>query len=269
GDGTTTDRYIPTQVAGAWIKISVGLQHVCGLKTNGTIWCWGVGTNGRLGNGATSNSLVPVQISSANTYIDVSAGGGTSCAVRSSDGKVECWGRGNTGEMGNSTVTLDNTTPVVASLATGTYAKVVVGGNFVGALTNSGGAIHCWGGNANGQLGVGNTTDYWNTLATVSVSSIDKIEAGNSHMCAYKSATMEVLCWGGDTYGQIGNGVGTTAVTSPFSLGTSQWADVWAGYNHSCGLRTNGTTSCWGNGANNQLGDGGAINQQSPVQINP
>ncbi len=56
GDGTTTDRHAPVQVTGLPAKatqVAAGGRHTCALLTDGTVWCWGKGGNGELGNGST------------------------------------------------------------------------------------------------------------------------------------------------------------------------------------------------------------------------
>ena len=66
GDGTTTNSPVPVQVSGHtpdWATVSDGLGHTCAEKTEGTVWCWGWNIDGQLGDGTTTDSLVPVQVS--------------------------------------------------------------------------------------------------------------------------------------------------------------------------------------------------------------
>jgi alpha-tubulin suppressor-like RCC1 family protein len=66
GDGTTTSSLVPVQVSGHatdWAAVSAGFFHTCGVKTDGTLWCWGENTYGQLGDGTATTSLVPVQVS--------------------------------------------------------------------------------------------------------------------------------------------------------------------------------------------------------------
>ena len=54
GDGTTTNRTVPTQVSGAatdWLSVAAGGRHTCALKTNGRLYCWGWNFYGQLGDG--------------------------------------------------------------------------------------------------------------------------------------------------------------------------------------------------------------------------
>ena len=82
------------------------------------------------------------------------------------------------------------------------------------------------------------------------------IAVGNSHSCAL-STTGSVYCWGGNTFGQLGNG---TLVTSPSPvpalMGGVSFVSLTAGGNHTCGLTQAGSAYCWGLGNNGELGDG-------------
>ena len=66
GDGgTTSSKENPVQVSGTgnWDSISLGSEHSCGIKSDGTAWCWGAASNGRLGNGSTSGTVSsPVEV---------------------------------------------------------------------------------------------------------------------------------------------------------------------------------------------------------------
>jgi len=64
GDGTTTDRTIPTLVSGeyTWASVDGGVSHTCGVTTAGEAYCWGNNANGKLGDGTTTNRSVPVKV---------------------------------------------------------------------------------------------------------------------------------------------------------------------------------------------------------------
>jgi alpha-tubulin suppressor-like RCC1 family protein len=75
GDGTTTNRNVPTLVTGgltfrmiaagdAHNSGNPGLGHTCGLTTGGAVYCWGSNGNGALGDGTTETRLVPTRVSS-------------------------------------------------------------------------------------------------------------------------------------------------------------------------------------------------------------
>ncbi len=85
------------------------------LRGDGTVWAWGTGTSGELGNGTMTSSDVPVQVSGLTGVTSITASGDTAYALRG-DGTVWAWGAGTSGELGNGTMTSSDV-PVQASLA--------------------------------------------------------------------------------------------------------------------------------------------------------
>jgi alpha-tubulin suppressor-like RCC1 family protein len=90
GDGTTTGRSSPVSVVGGftdWCDVSASGYHSIGIRTNGTAWAWGRGTNGQLGDGTTACRSSPVSVVGGFTdWCDVSAGREHSLAIRSTKG---------------------------------------------------------------------------------------------------------------------------------------------------------------------------------------
>lgn len=84
---------------GNWLQMSTSVSHVCGIKHDYSLWCWGEGGNGQLGNGSNSESPVPVLVSGGGTWKSISAGQWYSCGIRSDD-TARCWGAGWTGALG-------------------------------------------------------------------------------------------------------------------------------------------------------------------------
>lgn len=269
GDGTTTQRLNPMALPGGsvWQKIVTGISHSCGLRTSGTIMCWGSNTYGQLGDNTTTQRLTPTSIMNGGPFIDIAAGNFATCAVTSSQ-NVVCWGRGDNGELGNGTISpTNNPMPAQVSISVSNYVKVTMGLNFTCALRSAGGMVDCWGNGTNGQLGDGNSTSSVAGVVTPAVSAIDKIEAGDGHVCAFKGATNQIYCWGLNTYGQLGIGSVTTQA-APVSVG-SGYIDTFVGRYNSCGLTEFGGTRCWGFNSAGQLGTGDMVDRTSPFQINP
>lgn len=122
--GTVTNASVPvlaTSLAGLSISsIAIGGAHACALKTDGTAVCWGLGTDGQLGDGTsgpTVFSTAPVDVAGLTDATEIAGGGTTTCA-RKADGTAYCWGGTNArGELGNSTFTSASKPSLVTGLA--------------------------------------------------------------------------------------------------------------------------------------------------------
>ncbi|PXY71802.1 MAG: hypothetical protein CXX80_11975 [Methanobacteriota archaeon] len=284
GNGGTSAKTTPTLtislgVGRTAVAISSGPVHTCAILDNGEVSCWGYGGSGRLGNGGTSQQNSPIPTSSlgpGRTAVAISSGGFHTCAILD-NGTVSCWGLGYDGQLGNGG-TSDKTTPTLtSSLGVGRTAVAISSGGFHTCAIHDNGDVSCWGGGVSGQLGNGGTSQQHSPTLTsslgpgrtaVAISSGSSTTAGReSHTCAILD-NEEVSCWGYGAYGQLGNG-GTGAVVTPTptsSLGTEQHAAaISSGGFHTCAIHDNGNVSCWGEGANGQLGNGGTSQQNSPI----
>jgi alpha-tubulin suppressor-like RCC1 family protein len=168
GNGTRTRSPLPVDVVGlssGVVAVSAGWSHACALATAGAVKCWGSNDSGKLGNGTTTGSTVPVGVVGLGSgVVAVSAGLTHSCAVATA-GAAKCWGGNGYGQLGNGT-TADSRIPVgVVGLGSGA-AGVAAGGN-PGEFSLSGdhscavttaGTVRCWGNSNMGQLGNGTYT---------------------------------------------------------------------------------------------------------------
>jgi alpha-tubulin suppressor-like RCC1 family protein len=98
--GTQGERK-PTQIAGLAdvAAISLGVDHACARKTDGTLWCWGDNQLGQLGDGTTTSRAQPVKVPLAGVA-QVAAGHEHTCALLH-DGTVACWGNASDGSVGS------------------------------------------------------------------------------------------------------------------------------------------------------------------------
>jgi alpha-tubulin suppressor-like RCC1 family protein len=156
GDNTTTDRHLPTQEVTAatdWASVSAGSAHTCAVKTDGTLWCWGNDTFGRLGDNSTQvhgSRGVPVQEHTAATdWASVSAADEHTCAMKT-NGTLWCWGSGSFGRLGNNT-TFHRRFPVQEFTAATDWAAVSAAHEHTCAVKTNG-TLWCWGSNTEGQL---------------------------------------------------------------------------------------------------------------------
>jgi len=146
------------------ISISVGASHVCALRSDGTIWCWGDDFYDELGDGGNINdySGVPVQAQNVSNAVAVAAGDGFTCALLQT-GSVVCWGSNGSGQLGDGSFA-DSATPVVA-MSTGAVA--ITAGDSHACALKSDGTAWCWGANFAGQLGDGSFTDQGSPVQVV------------------------------------------------------------------------------------------------------
>ena len=167
GDGTITDSLFPVQVSGAGgagllsdVKaVAAGYGHTLALKNDGTVLAWGYNSNGQLGNGTTTDSAVPIQLSGLSSVTAVAAGNDHT-AVLLSDGTLRAWGSNSNGQLGNGT-TIDSAVPVQVSGLSSVTA--VAAGNEDTFALRTDNSVWAWGNNSNGRLGNGTSTSYRST----------------------------------------------------------------------------------------------------------
>ena len=191
GDGTQTARCSPVReicFATDWCQVSAGEQHTAAIKTSGQIWAWGLGSNGRLGDGTTTSRTSPVrEISSSTDWCQVSARSRQTAAIKTS-GQIWAWGRNLCGEIGDGTLTT-RTSPVREFCSATDWCAVDMGGFHTAAVKTSG-QLWTWGFNDCGRLGDGTTVLRCSPVREIS-SSTDwcQVSAGNRRTSAIKIIT--------------------------------------------------------------------------------
>ena len=261
GDGTTTNRAVPTPVidlAGGVKAITVGGLHACALLDSGGVRCWGWNPSGQLGDGTTTDRLTPVSVPGLVNVTAIAAGRDHTCALLAG-GTVQCWGANFSGQLGDGTTT-DRSTPVsVSGLANVT--AIAAGGYHTCALLGNGSA-QCWGYNFHGQLGDGTTTDRAIPVGVSGLVNATSIATGGYHTCALlDNGSMQ--CWGSNSSGQLGDGTITNRSTPVSTLGLVNVTGIAAGAFHTCALLDNGSAQCWGSNSSGQLGDGAGLDSDA------
>jgi len=247
--------------------ISLTLRHSCGVLSNGSAFCWGLGALGRLGYGGTDDKYTPIAVNiSPNNFTSISAGVGHSCGLLS-NGSAFCWGQGGSGRLGYGGTSTQNV-PVAVNITPNNFSVIYAGrAHSCGIVRN--GSLFCWGAGSSGRLGYGGT-DSQNSPVAVNISPNDfsVISAGGAHSCGVLS-NGSAFCWGEAGVGQSGYG-GLVDQYSPVAVNISpnDFSVISAGEIHSCGVLVNGPAYCWGNGGNGRLGYGGTSQQNNPILVN-
>ncbi len=275
GDGGIVDTVplpVPARASGnvSFASITAADYHVCGMSTTNTAYCWGSNVRGQLGVGSTSPtcvrygssnpcSAVPVLVSGGLSFLKISAGGSTTCAISTSSAAL-CWGDNSSGQLGSAT-TGASSTPVPVGGGP-LFKDIAVGKSHACGLTTSGSA-YCWGSNSAGQLGAPTRDTCTDGIGRVTGCSavplrvnrnitFRSISAGGDHTCAISDAE-QVFCWGSNASGELGVG-STTMSDVPLQAGAG-FRMVTAGEKHTCGLAPAGRAMCWGSNASAQLGN--------------
>lgn len=269
------------------VGITAGNEHTCALLNTGEIRCWGSSFYGQLGYANTTTigdnegpSSVPgVTLGATNQgdAVAVVAGSYHTCALLAT-GKVRCWGRNSSGELGlghtNSFVgpVIPPYDPVFITdpieFPDGQLAVSLSSGFSHTCAVLQDGTVSCWGEGSSGQLGYGNTTDIGNDEVPASVGPVVldhpaiSVSVGNVHTCAVL-ATGATRCWGSGAGGRLGRGNTSTVLNptwvNPISLGNEVLA-IESGRSQTCARLADGALRCWGVGADGRLGYGNTNN---------
>ena len=302
GDGTTSDKNVPTEITSRFpliqgdkiTSLSLGSTYSSALSLTGRVFMWGRNSSGQLGDGTTSDKNVPTEITSRFPLIQgdkitsLSAGPNHSSAL-SATGRVFMWGSNQNGQLGDGTIEL-NTFRIVPFEITSKFIlnegdKVIslfLNGQVSSALTLSG-RVFMWGSNIralNAVLGDGTTvfnrnvpTEITSRFSLEESDRIVSLSLGHDAFSSALSATGRVFMWGYNSDGQLGDG--TTLhrsvpieITKKFSLDLGdKIISLSLGNVHSSALSATGRIFMWGANSVGQLGDGTTSDKNVPTEI--
>lgn len=216
--------------------VDAGILGACGIDASGAAFCWGERGFGAIGDGTTVGNCVvngatrfgcvaaPTAVSGGHLFRSIQFGAQYACGVRT-DGVSMCWGNNTTGQVGNGVAGPIVTTPQTVlggltflSLASDDENSVLAHTCALDAV----GSASCWGWNGQGQLGAvsSNTCSFGLTNHACSTTPIavggghafKQLALGRLHSCGLTTGN-EVLCWGGNNSGQLGDGTTTDHMT--------------------------------------------------------
>jgi alpha-tubulin suppressor-like RCC1 family protein len=270
GDGLApSDHSLPTQVAQSSgpltgvVAVAAGGSHSLALKADGTVWAWGSGYFGAMGDGGQSQQDRPVQVPGLSGVTAIAAGVDHCLAIETNGattGRLWVWGRNDLGQLGDGSTT-NRLTPVKVA----DEVAHVAAGDFHTLLRLADGTVKGAGRNDQGQLGDG-TVESPRLLfapALAGLAGVEEMAAGGMHSLA--------LTADGGLWGTGQNNVGQLGDTTTSDRSTpAPVANLWdvldvaaAEYNyyglihgHSVALTVDGRVWTWGSGLYGMLGHG-------------
>ena len=286
GDGSTINSSAAVAVVGlssGVVSIAAGGSSTCAMTGTGNVWCWGDNATGQIGNGALTNSTVPVEVLNSSgsaplgDVVGISVGQEHACAVTGA-GSALCWGDNSKGELGGGISGASSSLPVTVTGFSSAVATIAAGSDFTCAVTTAEQAL-CWGEGSFGQLGDGNAAVatapslVLNSNGTAPLSDVMAISAGFDNACAIANLGT-AWCWGANNAGQLGNGSNATQSNLPVALLeanglplSNNVVAIGAGHDEECAVTWLGTALCWGQNAQGQVGNGSAANSNIPAAV--
>ena len=286
----------PVPVAGGltFRSVSVSVDHVCGVTTNGSAYCWGKGWLVGVDSVTMVRSCIdrspgngywvcptPMPVAGGLAFAAVSASNDGTCGVTTT-GAVYCWGGNGQGQLG--TGTLGSSSQVPVAVAGGLSFMTVSALDQSACGITTAGTAYCWGDNGVGELGTGTTTGpeecplqggFPFACSTVPVAvtgghTFTALEGGGLTICGV-TPTGAAYCWGDGDDGRMGDGTIIHANPTPVAVaGGLSFQVVSPGTFMpylTCGLTTSGVAYCWGYNAHGELGTGTTTDSPVPVKV--
>ena len=246
GRGTVTEQSDePVRVAGTlrFASISASGWHSCAIRTDGQAYCWGAGSEGRLGNDSGQDSAVPVPVAGGLHFRTISAGARNSCGITTT-GEAYCWG----GVMGTGIPRYGTDPPnaFVPQRVPGGSAYVAISAGGVESATcalGRDGAVLCWG--EPDDKGSFAPQSFVPRKVSGALAFVTFHHGIGDHACGTLNDG-RAYCWGRNDEGQLGNGSVTRSDTPVPVAGKVRFASIVAGHFQTCGVSVAGAVYCWG-----------------------
>jgi len=248
------------------VPLSLGGQHTCAAKLDGTVWCWGANNGWQTGSTG-ADKTTPEQVSGLSGATGVALGYEFSCAEASGD--IHCWGAGSSGQLGDGNAATSSS-PVIATLSAPAKIAFPKQGHWHGCGVASDETAWCWGFDKDGVLGSGTATEAVHEAPeqVIGLVGVQQMAVGEFHTCALLAGGT-AACWGFNGWGELGNGtLGAGANPTPVPVdGLTGAKQLAAGQQFSCAVLGDDTVACWGKGTNGKLGNGTTSFSTSPGPV--
>ncbi len=267
--------------------------HGCAIVTGEQLKCWGQGTFGALGSGASDNVgdepgemgdlLKVVNLGAGRTVKRVIAAVWTTCAVLD-NATAKCWGwnsngwlgLGDANDRGDAPGEMGDALPAIDFGPGRTVQSIAIDNSHACALLDDA-TVKCWGQHSEGNLGLGvpgvgsvgdGPGEMGAKLPIVDLGkgrTVKQLAVGARHSCVILDND-KVKCWGSNGQGQLGLGDTNNRGDGPGEMGDAlAYVDLGAGrtalqiaasYFHSCAILDNLDLKCWGQGSFGANGQG-------------
>jgi len=248
GDNTTANRSTPRQEFTSstnWKQVAAGYRHTVAIKTDGTLWAWGRGIDGQLGDNTLVEKNTPIQVGTATNWKQVVVAESRSIAIKT-DGTLWAWGHNYFGGLGTGFGQTKVSNP--SQIGTATNWKQVSSAAYFAAAIKTDGTLWSWGDSANFIVGVGHFGD--NTSVAVRSTPIQEFTSSTNWKqvsCAGKQTSASTAAiktdgtlwlWGSNSYGRLGDNTTEHRSTPRQEITSStNWKQVSGGYGHTACIK--------------------------------
>jgi alpha-tubulin suppressor-like RCC1 family protein len=257
-------------VAEDWIDVATGENHTVAIKEDGTLWAWGLNSDGQLGNNSNIGLVVsPISVNiSKQNWKSVIAGNNYNIAIKS-DNTTYAWGENSKGQLGvNSCLGFINV-PMDCAIKYSIGSPINWSDCVIVGYTSR----YCAGIDDTGHLYTwGRSFPYiapsYSPRSYSSSISWKQIATGGDFFVSINGTDGLAYAWGDNVSGKLGDN-STTSRSVPTSVSsTISWKQISAGYNHTVGINgANGLAYAWGNNASGQLGDNSTTSRSVPTSV--
>ncbi len=208
--------------------LAPGATHTLAIKTDGTLWAWGLNTSGQLGLRDVATRSSPAKVGAGTTWSTVATGLAFSAASTSTN-TLWTWGMNESGQLGLRDVA-HRSSPAQVGAGIWSSTQLALGDRFVLAM-QTGNSIWSWGHNSTGQLGLNDVALRSSPIQIGADTNWSAIVAGVTNSWARKSDGT-IWAWGDNSAGQLATGVAGagTQKSSPNQVGAlTTWSSIFRG----------------------------------------
>ena len=248
-----------------WTQVAAGEFHTVAIKSDGTLWAWGLNDKGQLGDGTTINKNVPTQVGTDTDWAIINSSWNNNLAIKN-DGSLWAWGDNAGGQNGNGNNGVGMIDVVPTRVGMDNDWATTAGAVF--AIKNNG-TLWGWGANSSGRLGTGDMLDHF-TPVQIGIENNWVAVSGAANQTLAVKTDHTLWGWGLNKNGSLAIGAVNNFVLVPTQTGnnTADWEKVKVGGCCSSKMiKTDGSLWAMGIGVWGNLGNGTTVDVNNPIQI--